>query len=130
MDDNDITATQIQGSRKKPLEMIMQNKAFLADTQFFSRHTCSSIDKVCVIAGYKHAGYVEGDILLDIIKEGLMEKRRVIDGYRHRLTLQRPEFGHAKSNERSWNFGRALCQRVGKTVENFYDEIAAKNAVH
>lgn len=119
MDDSDITATQIQGSRKRSLGMTMQNKAFLADTPFLSRRTGSSIDKVCVIAGYKHTGYVEGDILLDIIKEGLMEKRRVINDYRYRLTLQRPELGHAQSDEGNWNFGRALCRRVGQQVERF-----------
>jgi len=98
----------------------MQNKAFLIDTRFLSPYTCPSIDEGREIVGCKHAGYVKGDILLDIIKEGLIEKRRAIYSYRqHHLVLQYPEFVHEKSNEGNWNFGRALCRQLDKKIERF-----------
>ncbi|MFZ1827309.1 MAG: hypothetical protein WAW42_00750 [Candidatus Competibacteraceae bacterium] len=50
------------------------------EQSIFILHTYQRIEKI-LIAGFRHAGYVNGDILLDIIKEGLMEKRKAIDGY-------------------------------------------------
>ncbi len=58
----------------------MKNKAFLADARLFNQSARSSINEERVIANYRHTQYAEGDLLLDIIKEGLMVKH--MDSYR------------------------------------------------
>ena len=58
----------------------MQNKAFLEDAQPFCQRSGPYIGQNSLTTGYRHTGYVAGDILLDIINEGLLEKR-IIDGY-------------------------------------------------
>jgi hypothetical protein len=99
------------------MEITMQNKTSSADTSFFSQHPCSSIEKGHVSACHQHVGYVKGDILLDIIKEGLLEKRGVINGYHSPYsTLQILEFNHAEHDEGTWNLGRALCRPVSRSV--------------
>ena len=112
----------------------MQNKALLRDAQFFSPHTRPSIDEDRVIAGYRHTGYREGDLLLDIIKQGLVAKRIAIGGYRqHRPTLQRSESDHATSDEGTWGRGRAVCRRAGEPVERIErvaGGIEAKEVAH
>ena len=60
--------------------MTMQNKAFLEDAQPFRQHSGPYTGQNGLTTGYRHAGYVAGDILLDIINEYLLEKR-IIDGY-------------------------------------------------
>lgn len=78
----------------------MQNNAYLTNTSFFSGRPCSSIDKGYATTCYKNTQYVKGDILLDIIKESLIEKRWTIDGHHpHYLTLRCLEFGHANFDE-------------------------------
>ncbi len=57
----------------------MQNQAVLTDAQCFRPHTRPYMDEKRIITDYRDTGYREGDILLDIIKEGLIEKRIAID---------------------------------------------------
>ena len=57
----------------------MQTQAILADARFFRPHTRPYMDEKRVITDYRDTGYREGDILLDIIKQGLVEKRIAID---------------------------------------------------
>ncbi|MBK8538188.1 MAG: hypothetical protein IPL59_25730 [Candidatus Competibacteraceae bacterium] len=57
----------------------MQTQAALADAQLFRPHTRPNMDEKRVITDYRDTGYREGDILLDIIKEGLIKKRIAID---------------------------------------------------
>ncbi len=57
----------------------MQNQAVLTDAQCFRPHTRPYMDEKRVITDYRDTGYREGDILLDIIKESLVEKRIAID---------------------------------------------------
>ena len=52
----------------------MKNKVFVADARIFSPYARSYINEECVMTGYRHTEYGEGDLLLDIIKEGLVEK--------------------------------------------------------
>lgn len=86
----------------------MQNTAFLENTSFSSRNPCSSIENSHTSTRHKHVGYVKGDILLDIIKEGLIEKRKIIKFL---------EFSDEKSNEETWNFGKALCRKVSQKLK-------------
>ena len=52
----------------------MKNKAFEADARIFSQYARSYINEESVMTGYGHIEYGEGDLLLDIIKQGLVEK--------------------------------------------------------
>ena len=52
----------------------MKNKAFVADARIFSQYVRSYINHGRVMTGYGHIEYAEGDLLLDIIKQGLVEK--------------------------------------------------------
>jgi hypothetical protein len=54
--------------------MTMKNQAVLTDAQFFRLHTRPYMDEKHVITDYRGSGYREGDMLFDILKEGLVEK--------------------------------------------------------
>ena len=83
-----VVLQSLNDSSEKLLEMTMQNKAFLEDAQPSRQHSGSYTDQNGSTTGYRHTGYVAGDILLDIINEGLLEKR-IIDGYcQHYPTLK------------------------------------------
>ena len=58
----------------------MQKKAFLEDAQPFRQYSAPYTGQNGLTTGYRHSGYVAGDMLLDIINECLLEKR-IIDGY-------------------------------------------------
>jgi hypothetical protein len=60
--------------------MAMKNKDFLADARLFNPSARSYINEERVIADYRPTQYAEGDLLLEIIKEGLMVKP--MDSYR------------------------------------------------
>jgi hypothetical protein len=53
----------------------MKNKVFLADGRLFNPSTRSYINEERVIADYRYTQYAEGDLLLDVIKEGLTDKK-------------------------------------------------------
>lgn len=89
--------------------MTMQNKAFLTDAQFFSQYTRSYIDEESAIAGHRHTGYTEGDLLLDIIKEGLTAKRIATAIVNIVQQLQYSESDNATSEERTCSHGRVVC---------------------
>jgi hypothetical protein len=63
------------------LEITMHNPALPADAHFFSHHPRSSIKKDQFITGSRLAGYMEDDLLLDIIKQSLRLKHITINGY-------------------------------------------------
>ena len=52
----------------------MKKQIVLTDVQFFWPYTRLCMDKKHVITDYRGSGYREGDMLLDILKEGLVEK--------------------------------------------------------
>jgi hypothetical protein len=90
--------------------MTMKNKALLADTQLFSQYARSYINEEFMLAGYRKTEYAEGDLLLDIIKEGLVTKHiataivNIVDIVQH----------------------LAACQRVGQPAQRVAGGIEAK----
>lgn len=107
----------------------MQNKTFLADARFFSQYIRPYIVEENAIAGYRHTGYGEGDLLLDIIKEGLVAKRiataivGIVDIVQQ---LQRSESDPATSDQGTWGRGKAACRRLGESVGRVAGGIGAK----
>lgn len=79
----------------------MKNKAFLAEAQLFNQCARPYLNEDRATAGYGHTEYAEGDLLLDIIKEGLAAKHiataivNIVDIVQH----------------------LAVCRRVGEPVE-------------
>jgi hypothetical protein len=109
--------------------MTMQNKTFLADARFFSQYARPYIVEESAIAGYRHIGYGEGDLLLDIIKEGLVAKRiataivGIVDIVQQ---LQRSKSDPATSDRGTWGRRKAACRRAGEPVGRVAGGIGAK----
>ena len=60
-----------------------EKKALVADALIFSQYARPYINHERVMTGYRHTEYAEGDLLLDIIKQGLVAKHIAAgDGYR------------------------------------------------